>query len=966
MARQWFLRMLILIAVFVVGFVLTSESFFNQGGKVKAVEAEAGKGDFTAPGTVCAAPEADQKSIEAFLNNGCHRGWAHDPELRTTGPLFIAPSGSLIDDSTHHRVRIFYSSAVVDWLRAGRPEGGIPEGAIIVKEMYQTAAGTPVGDKLLGYATMMKRKGASWDGWFWSIFFLESGGMPPVGQFGYSFCLTCHASADNPEVTFADLSHLDGKTIERQDPPYPPTTDALIGYIDAHSRGPMLSTMGSSVGFPDRLSKPDPMFVELYKKWACPDPDKEWACIQPVEGAIGMPTPFPPREQSRALSSALGPDTFLTSDQCAGCHDATLLFDANGPKLQNMVARDADGNLVDLSPYGEWSASMMGLGGRDPVFYAQIESERTLRPELAGLIDDTCFKCHGVMGLRQLHQDTGGSQLPTLNAEGKAFQHGMVYAQIGDPDYKYGALARDGISCTVCHHIAEQGLGEEETFTANFNTGPANILYGPFSDVMTKPMRQALGITPRPGKQIQSSELCGSCHTVLLPKLALGEDYTGENPFADEKFVGHEQTTFLEWRNSAYDYAGANPKTCQDCHMKTTYRGEDLAFKIANIQDKAYADLFKKYIKDQDGSPAGIGNMLPLEEVDLPVRKNFRRHTLIGMNVFVLEMFRQSHDILGVSLDDDLVQMNMVSSLNFAEESALVQAREETATVTVDRVTRTARGLTATVTVKNLVGHKMPSGVGFRRAWLRLRVLDRDGVVLWVSGDTNEMGVILDGATKEPLKTEFSLTDIQPNYQKITAQNQVQIYEERHVNAGDWKDGKDCRPISDVPEGQLTTSFLGLVTKVKDNRLLPTGWDTQVGLLTKAQLNAMAPCQTGDDPDYGIEAGRGADTLVYAVTLPEGAEPFRVEADLFYQTIPPYYLRDRFRIGKGKETRRLYYIASLLNVQGSGGNMSPMAAEDGTTMAMNESKTPRGPSDPSSAIRNWRLHLAGDSKQIEE
>lgn len=39
-----------------------------------------------------------------------------------------------------------------------------------------------------------------------------------------------------------------------------------------------------------------------------------------------------------------------------------------------------------------------------------------------------------------------------------------------------------------------------------------------------------------------------------------------------------------------------------------------------------------------------------------------------------------------------------------------------------------------------------------------------------------------------------------------------------------------------------------------------------------------------------------------------------VRASLYYQNIPPYYLRDRFTIGKGDATRRLYYIASNLNL----------------------------------------------------
>jgi hypothetical protein len=46
----------------------------------------------------------------------------------------------------------------------------------------------------------------------------------------------------------------------------------------------------------------------------------------------------------------------------------------------NMVFTDTTGQVRNLSPYGEWSASLMGLAGRDPVFQAQLESEKALRP----------------------------------------------------------------------------------------------------------------------------------------------------------------------------------------------------------------------------------------------------------------------------------------------------------------------------------------------------------------------------------------------------------------------------------------------------------------------------------------------------------------------------------------------------------------------------------------------------------
>jgi hypothetical protein len=42
--------------------------------------------------------------------------------------------------------------------------------------------------------------------------------------------------------------------------------------------------------------------------------------------------------------------------------------------------------------------------------------------------------------------------------------------------------------------------------------------------------------------------------------------------------------------------------------------------------------------------------------------------------------------------------------------------------------------------VTNRAGHKLPSGVGFRRAFLEFAVLDAGGQVLWASGRTDGAG----------------------------------------------------------------------------------------------------------------------------------------------------------------------------------------------------------------------------------
>ncbi len=89
------------------------------------------------------------------------------------------------------------------------------------------------------------------------------------------------------------------------------------------------------------------------------------------------------------------------------CHDATQFF-ATVPNMA-WSATDVNGKtkLINLSQYGEWRYSMMGVSGRDPIFLAQLEAERTLHPEIAKEVDNLCLSCHAVMGQRQFGHDKG-------------------------------------------------------------------------------------------------------------------------------------------------------------------------------------------------------------------------------------------------------------------------------------------------------------------------------------------------------------------------------------------------------------------------------------------------------------------------------------------------------------------------------------------------------------------------------
>jgi hypothetical protein len=268
----------------------------------------------------------------------------------------------------------------------------------------------------------------------------------------------------------------------------------------------------------------------------------------------------------------------------------------------------------------------------------------------------------------------------------------------------------------------------------------------------------------------------------------------------------------------------------------------------------------------------------------------------------------------------------------------LDMAQNDTASVTIDALDTTADGkLQALVTITNNVGHFLPSGVGFRRVFLELLVLDAQDNVLWASGRTNALGAIVDGITDQVLPSEQSVKfpqAFQPHYTSIDSGDQVQIYEERLKDSA----------------GNLTTSFVRRVTPVKDNRLRPKGFDRQFFAQNPSpfiQELAELPGDEQLDPDYTDPQRAGADQIAYVVPLDAAtlARVARVRATLYYQATPPYYLQERFQdatVGPGNkdDIARLYYLTSHLNV-------GAVTDAQGTT-----------------ALKDWKVQIGADSKPL--
>src|SRR5262249_41719870 len=137
--------------------------------------------------------------------------------------------------------------------------------------------------------------------------------------------------------------------------------------------------------------------------------------------------------------------------------------------------------------------------------------------------------------------------------------------------------------------------------------------------------------------------------------------------------------------------------------------------------------------------------------------EGFRRHELLGTNGFLLQMFLQpvnkdgNNEILGVRMKDYM--SGFTTDLENAIDNVVEQAQYQTASLAVTKFDVQGGKLIVDVTVTNLAGHRFPSGVGFRRAFLELQATE-NGKAFWTSGTTNDKGEITDFKGKV-LPTEF-------------------------------------------------------------------------------------------------------------------------------------------------------------------------------------------------------------------
>ena len=379
----------------------------------------------------------------------------------------------------------------------------------------------------------------------------------------------------------------------------------------------------------------------------------------------------------------------------------------------------------------------------------------------------------------------------------------------GDTTYsmaqlKQDPLANDGVSCTLCHQINSDNFGSDGSYSGHYNIYADSVIYGPYdsSDTQFMPIWPNVNYTVEYAPHMNQSELCATCHTLFTPYLDNQGNIAGTFP---------EQTPYLEWKNSNYQ---AQNIQCQDCHMPKIY------------------------------DPIKISS-----RGSYPDRTPFWRHTFVGGNVYMLKILKANIDSINATAEPEHFDSTIArAEHNMSENTLVLSTFSDFQNDTLE----------IRVILENLAGHKIPTGIPFRRMWIHLRVEEVGGPVIFESGEWDTEGKIADYNS-----------DYEPHYNIISSEDDVQAYEGVFIDV----------------DQNVTYTLLRAAEFVKDNRIPPVGFTSSHYSYDSTGIFGDAVSDPNFNKDGGNE-GTGMDIVTYKISG-EQNKTYRVTAEVCYQSVKP-------------------------------------------------------------------------------
>jgi hypothetical protein len=359
---------------------------------------------------------------------------------------------------------------------------------------------------------------------------------------------------------------------------------------------------------------------------------------------------------------------------------------------------------------------------------------------------------------------------------------------------------------------------------------------------------------------------CAVCHQVTSDKLGTREGFNGgfvvapPEPDAARPEYGPFDIQPGQQRIMRTSTGGYRPTPatqirdaalCGSCHtLYTTALGTD-GQKIGTLPEQMpflewqHSD-YREAITCQGCHMPELDGEVPIAKVLGIDRPGVHRHLFVGGNFFMLGLLNQYRADLSVAALPQELTVSAQRTLDFLQSQA--------ARVTIPFSELTDAKLEIDVLAENLAGHKLPSAFPSRRAWVHLTVREANGQIVFESGGLNPDGSIR-GNDNDADPTRY-----ESHYRQITSPDEVEIYES----------------ILGDQEGRVTTGLLQAVGYLKDNRLLPRGFDKRTADRDIAVVGGAM-----DDPSF-TDAG---DKIHYSVPIAGAQGPFQISVELLYQPI---------------------------------------------------------------------------------
>lgn len=358
---------------------------------------------------------------------------------------------------------------------------------------------------------------------------------------------------------------------------------------------------------------------------------------------------------------------------------------------------------------------------------------------------------------------------------------------------------------------------------------------------------------------------CSMCHQIREDKFGERESFTAgfevdrKTRFSERKIFGpfdvDEGRQSLMQSSSRYlpekgDFIRSS-ELCATCHTLFTHALNDRGEVVGEIAEQV------PYLEWKHSAYSGRQSCqschMPIVEGEMPItgvmgknRDQFSRHVFKGGNFFIPRMLNKNRNELGVKA----LPQEMDSTASRSADHLVTSA----ARISLEDVKIMDGRLKAEVRIENLAGHKLPSAYPSRRAWIHFKVVDSQGNTVFESGRLNSDGSIT-GNDNDADRDRF-----EPHYQEIDSPDKVQIYED--IMAG--------------PGGEVTTVLLTATQYLKDNRLLPEGFN-------KITAPGDVAVHGAAEPDADFLGGK--DIIFYSLNVGRSNGPFLVQAELWYQPI---------------------------------------------------------------------------------